>query len=47
MTWCEAKSLKDNEEMQRASVGRRMRGLTRIAAAIDYSHGQGIVHRDL
>jgi CheY-like chemotaxis protein len=47
MTWCEARSLKDNEEMQRASVGRRMRGLTRIAAAIDYSHGQGVVHRDL
>jgi serine/threonine protein kinase len=47
MSWCEARSLKDNEDMQCASVGRKIRGLTRIAAAIDYSHGQGVLHRDL
>ncbi len=47
MTWCEARSLKDNTAMRQASVGRKLRGLTRIAAAVDYIHSQGVLHRDL
>jgi serine/threonine protein kinase len=46
MTLCESRSLKDSTR-DAATVGRKLRGLARVASALDYSHGEGILHRDI
>lgn len=46
MQLCESRSLQEAHGDD-ATMGRKLRGLARVASALDFAHAQGVVHRDL
>ena len=47
MEFCEGRSLKDYEHSPDFSIGKKLRGLARVASALDHTHASGVIHRDI